>query len=120
MKDVTFWTYYTIVNFGAFSGEVVDDTVIYDLNCWVVRINENRSVYYDSESGFLLASVLQESDISDPQDSWIFHEEITLVDMYTEGLDGRYLPVRGVFLSGILIELAVIIWLLQDRRKTPE
>jgi hypothetical protein len=115
--DVSTWEISMTVNFGGLSGLIVGTVRIFDLDCWECEIDDETSVYYDSASGIFVSCVFLESDITNPQNMQIHSEHITLIDFHTEGLEGEFFQERGVFVTGILIELAIIVWLISERRK---
>jgi hypothetical protein len=86
---------------------VSDNTNVAGHECWACEISNQSYVFFDIESDILV----QQYWTSEKVERIIRLEEIILEE------PASYVREEGVLLSGILIELAVIIWLLADRLK---
>lgn len=104
-EDVEFWYLNASLIIGAYSAVVVDTDYSYDYYCWKCEIDNETFLLYDVESGIFVHSYWADESTQ----RIISLTEMTLVQF------APHPKTEGVLVSGILIELAVIIWLFADR-----
>ncbi len=106
--NVSSWGLSKNVTIGIHLGTVVDEFSIAGYDCWKCEIEFNSCVYYDKVTGIYVQSYFIGNDGTDRT---VILEEIIFEE------PPSYLRRTGVLVSGIFVELAVIIWLLADRLK---
>jgi hypothetical protein len=107
--NVDSWDINVPVNIGSYGAIVVDSGNKIGYNCWTCLIGVNEStVSYDQVSG-----VLVDIDLIDTE----YRLEVQLQEMSFGPRVQPYVKDEGVLLTAIFIELAVIVFLLSDRRK---
>jgi hypothetical protein len=106
--DVSSWWVSKEVTIGLIPATVVsEDSQVAGYDCWECEINNQSYAFYDMLSGIFV------------HQEWASEEAdriITLEEVIFEEPDAR-IRTEGVLLSGIFVELAVIVWLLADRKK---
>ena len=117
MLDVSSWEILALVNIGEHAAIIVNETRMYGYDCWTCEIDNETTAYYDKEEGLFVHSYWSDIAPEDFQDFWMSTEEITLAQLDLSGLNAIEIKQEGVFLSGIFVELAVIVWLIADRLK---
>lgn len=105
--DMESWDIGEYVNIGMYSALIVGTTDIFVFDSWECQIGNQTFLHYDMDSGILVNYEWITSDAEG---------EITLMEISFEQLDLR-IKDAGVLLTGIFVELAVIVWLFADRLK---
>ena len=99
--DAESWEYNETVSIGIYSATVLGTIDAYGHDSWMCGIDNQTVLFYDMDSGFLIYYNWSS------QEDWRIS---TLVEMNIE-LPGPYVKDAGVLLTGIFVELAVIVWL---------
>ncbi len=107
--DVDSWEILAPVNIGSYTGVVKSSGIINGYACWTCDVGVNESyVSYDKASGVLVVIFLIDTE---------YQLFILLQEMNFGPTPQPYVKDEGVLLTAIFIELAVIVFLLGDRRK---
>jgi hypothetical protein len=106
--NVSSWWDSKEVIIGSNSATIVSNhTEVAGYDCWGCEINNESYAFFDKVSGIFVHLEW----ISEEVNRIITLEEINLEEPAT------HIRTEGVLLSGILVELAAIVWLLADRQK---
>lgn len=104
-EDVEYWYLNASLIIGTYLAVVVGTDYSYGYYCWKCEIDNETFLLYNVESGIFAHSYLMYGTTQ---------RIISLTEMTLEQFD-PHPKTEGVLVSGILIELAVIIWLFADR-----
>ncbi|MHA2025684.1 MAG: hypothetical protein ACW98U_07255 [Candidatus Thorarchaeota archaeon] len=116
LTDVSTWNIGVSVSLRGYSGTVDDDEQYYGHDCWVVAIDDETSVFYDKQWGLLVEKKYSDHRFIGYMDSEWDIIEYTLTSSNLNDFDSYYVSVEGWFFSGILVQLAVVIAFVYDRR----
>ncbi len=107
--DTESWELNDTVNIGSHSATIYTLDWLSGYYCWWCQTEDDGPVLsYDNATGILVQSALLELD---------YERAIILEEITFEPPDHLYVKEEGVFLAGIFLELAVIIWQISDRLK---
>jgi hypothetical protein len=116
VTNVSSWEIHDDVKIGTENAIVIEQISIGERDCWSCEINPNKSVIYDKVTG-LLVQIFWITFDSVPYGT---QETVTTVRMVSMDHDvpGEGYPSQdGLFIAGILIELAIVVWLVPNYLK---
>ncbi len=109
--DTETWEINDSVTIDSDFATIIGSDYLLGFDCWVCEFDSNNlsTVSYDSVSGVLVRL------------AWVEIDYVRIVELEQMAFTEPIQPIKreGVLLTAIFIELAVIVWLLADRRKIP-